>query len=483
MHCTFRSWIAGVGLLSAVGFSPAQQFQAWNGAVSGDQADNGWYKPAPLRYPQLVPGRGLGWSLARYPEQVLPANVATNRLTGIGDRENERFFDIANRAYSREFVTGFSYSNPARRMPVVSVTYSRRAETFTGRLVARGLKPHFAYQIKLCGDHAADVAGFERIGRLGRWRLRGSPSTNFTDYDFSSARDKSAFESYILFDFLITDHNGDADKTFYLDSTLHVLFNHPKQGSPRANDSRPQRVVFSHTDSWVYANPKAEVAPQSVYAETEAGSNGQRRPEIGMAFLPPGAYRARLLLSEESFHGYGDGGFWAAVMACDVAFEVVRRPTPPPPVWQAGDLTGGRQVPLAGWTVHHASMTDASSHACRFTPDAGQQHPRVILDQALHLDPARRQIAAFDVRVDGMHDGYFLVGTDRQMLKAETFRLPAGGYYGWQPVEVALDAGPAVRDVYLGFLMSRENTSMSVRNLRIYDRRDAAETSGEPAEE
>lgn len=464
---------AGFVLLAVIILLPTETLRAWDDAApSANLSDGDGYKPAPLRYSQMVPGLGYGWSQARYPGQYEASNLASNRLVGLDDRDNERFFDVANRAFSRAFVTGFSYTDAAKRRPTVTVTYCRRAETFVGCIRARGLKPHFAYQIKLCGDFASDPAGFERIGRLGRWRRIGSPQTNFIDYDFDSARDKSTFESYILFDFLVTDHNGDADKTFYLDSTLHVLFNQPKQGTPRAADSKPRRVDFTCTDGWFYANPKTNVEPHWVFAETEAGSNGQIRPGIGQAFLPDGRYRARLLLSEESFHGYGDGGFWAAVMACDVAFEVVRRPMPPPLVWQADDLTGGRTISLAGGMAMHAVVTDASTNTCRFTPDGGPDHPRLILGQALPVDPGRRQIVAFEVRIDGLRHGYLLVGKNRQMRAADSFRLPAGGYYDWQPVEVALAPDPAARQIFLGFLMPRENNAITIRSLRLVTLRE-----------
>ncbi len=428
--------------------------------------DFGWYAPPPLRLPQLVPGRGLAWSKARYPEQHEPSNLAAGRLHGLDDRENERFLDVANRAYSREFVTGFSYTEPALARPEVTVTFCRRAETFAGRLVARGLKPHFAYQLKLRGDHEADPVAFARIGRLGRWRRRGSLLTNFTDQDFAAAADKSLFESYVLFDFFVTDHQGAAEKDFYLDSTLHVLFNYPWQAVPGDSDSRPVTVRFTNTAARIYANPRPAVAPQGVFAQTEAGFNGQVRPGIGEAFLPPGAYRARLALVEESFHSYGDGGYWATVMECDVAFEVVSRPRPPPPAWRH-DLAGGRPVPFTDFVACHAAVESLAADFCRFVPDGGGLSPRLLLTNAVPLRRGERQIAAFEVRSEMGDTLTLLAGDDPLLRTADSYRLPAAGFGGWQRVEVEITFAPEIERCHLAFALPRLAAGVELRNLRL----------------
>jgi hypothetical protein len=40
--------------------------------------------------------------------------------------------------------------------------------------------------------------------------------------------------------------------------------------------------------------------------------------------LPPGDYRAELVLTEESFHANAmDGGFWATVYRCPISFTIL----------------------------------------------------------------------------------------------------------------------------------------------------------------
>ncbi|GAG21069.1 unnamed protein product, partial [marine sediment metagenome] len=124
----------------------------------------------PVKIPELRPSAGLAWSKRHYPEQYAASNWQKVGLEGLDDRANERFIDVRGRAYCREFISNFSYTDPDRKRPQVQLEYLKRAETFVGKLTARGLKPYFAYQIKLRGIFS-DRESFERIGYLGRWRL------------------------------------------------------------------------------------------------------------------------------------------------------------------------------------------------------------------------------------------------------------------------------------------------------------------------
>ncbi|MDD5706850.1 MAG: hypothetical protein PHR35_13080 [Kiritimatiellae bacterium] len=423
------------------------------------------YPAATVRLPLRIPSRGLFWSKARYPDQYAGGNVVTTRLSGLAVRDSERFLDVANRAYSREFVTGFSYTNVSGDRPSVEVAYCRKAETFTGRLVARGLKPHFAYQIKLCGDRATDPAGFERIGFLGRWRRLDSRATNYTDYDYASAPDKSVFESYILFDYFVTDDKGSAEKEFYLDSTLHVLFNQPYQGLPGWSDSRPVKVVFTNTDSMLYANPKPLVSPQYVYAQTESGANGQRRPDIGEAFLPAGPYVGRLVLIEESFHGYGDGGSWPTVMDGKVAFEVTGAETAPSPTWR-DDLPGRVPFPCTSLAFRNSEVLKLDDCGCVVRSLDNLNAPVLFWTNGWPLVRGRRQVLSFDVRSDGRQALSVLVSADKWLAGAVTYRLPAAGNYEWQRIEVEFDADDRTGCCYLGLVGPAKGAPWELRNLQ-----------------
>ncbi len=434
-------------------------------ADEGLPADDRWSPPTPLRIPHRVPSRGLSWSRLHYPEQYAGLNVVTNRLHGLDDRENERFLDVANRAYSREFVTGFSYTNPALANPLVEVSYCRKAETFTGLLRARGLKPHFAYQIKLRGKHAADPAAFERIGNLGRWRRLGTRQTNFGDGEVAAASDKSLYESYILFDFFVTDHLGNADKEFYLDSTLHVLFDTPMQGGPALGDSRAVKVSFTNTGSRLYANPKPAVVPHWVFAQSEAGQN--TRPAIGEAFLPPGSYRVDLVLVEETFHGYGygDSGFWPTVMTCDVAFDVVRKPVPSP-LWPE-PLPPGTPVALTGFMPRNAQVQHATPSGLAAREIDAASYSTLILTNAIRLARGQRQVAVFDVRAEWVEALDVLTCADLRFKEVDRYRIPLAGRVGWQRVELEITPDPDVDRCHLLFYLPPYGSLLELRDLRI----------------
>ncbi len=240
-------------------------------------------------------------------------------MRGRDDPEHERWLDVAGNAYGSEFGRNFSYAGGKRFSPCVRVRYERRGGSFRGRIEATGLKPNFAYQMKLRGDCARDRAAFERIGYAGRWRLPG-PGTNYGDEDYRAYPYPARVEAYILFDYFVTDARGCAAKEFDLNSTLHVLFNARFQGLGSYMDSPISRFVVDASSPDSYARPKPGPTAQFLWAQVEYAPG---RGAVGQVRLPPGRYRADLALTEESFHAYGDGGFWATVMTVPVDFEVV----------------------------------------------------------------------------------------------------------------------------------------------------------------
>lgn len=247
------------------------------------------------------------------------AETNSERMVGLADRANERWIDIAGNAYSTRFARGFSYTGDGKFRPEVRVRYERRAPTFRGRIEARGLKPNFAYQLKLRGDFKRDRQAFERIGYAGRWRLPGR-DTNYSDYDYRWYEgDRSQIESYILFDFFVTDARGNATKLFALDSTLHVLFSASYQGFGTAWDGPLRRFTVDASNPDFYMLPKSAVSTHVIWAQAEYSEG---RLPVGQVRLPPGRYAADLVLTEESFHSYGDGGFWATVMRLPVEFMI-----------------------------------------------------------------------------------------------------------------------------------------------------------------
>lgn len=282
-----------------------------------------WHPPAKQA---LVENRGLGT------RQILPwptpfqrqLNAANSQcMQGADDPENERWLDCAGNVYSSDFIRNFSYTGSRPIKPVVRVRYDRQGPTFRGRIEAERLKPNFAYQLKLLGDYQSDQRAFEIIGYAGRWRLPGRP-TNYSDWDYQTCSAKSDVEAYLLFDFFVTDKNGRAVKDFELNSTLHVLFNAIHQGLGSFLDTGFTRVIVEANDPRMYALPKSMARVQFIWAESEKMPG---RADLGNVRLPDGSYQARLILTEESFHSFGDGGFWATVMKLPVSF-VISNSTP-----------------------------------------------------------------------------------------------------------------------------------------------------------
>lgn len=289
------------------------------------------------------------------------------------DQTRFRWMDIADNPYSKEFRRRFRY-----REGQVAVTYTTaEGGVLRGRLVARGLKPNFAYQLKLEGrpsppglPGACPLAAWSnaQIGSLGRWwcledaanawmpsyltRLLGSPAGSASetrwlpapedgledggpgaedeDLDSPGSRYGDYHEGhtllgYLLFDFFVTDHEGNASHEFAVNSSYHVLWK-TTQVPPGPTDGPVRRFTVRGERGRAYGR---EVGPTQVaiYAEHEFG-----RPEPGQVRLPPGRYRCRLLLTEESFHAYGGwgrrenlGGQWAHALSDEnLEFTVVR---------------------------------------------------------------------------------------------------------------------------------------------------------------
>lgn len=247
-------------------------------------------------------------------------------MTGMDDPVNERWCDIAGNFYASSFTDRFSYQRPAAEGgPVVRVRVRKDAPTLMGRIEAHGLKPNFAYQLKLRGAYDRDRRGFEAIGYRGRWRLPGV-GTNYSDYDYQRYPFKDRIEAYLLFDFFVTDGRGDAVREFALDSSLHVLWNATRQGGEARGDDIVPAVIDSSSQEY-YAHPKQKRSVELLWAEREMI---RYRSEGDVVRLPVGEYEAEIVLTEESFHSpYNDGGYWATVCRVPVTFTVSEKPDAP----------------------------------------------------------------------------------------------------------------------------------------------------------
>lgn len=415
---------------------------------------------APVQCPELRPSAGLAWSKRHYAEQYA-GERRTGILTGLDDRENERFLDVAGRAYSREFVSNFSYTDPERQ-PRVTVEYLLRAETFVGKLTARGLKPNFAYQLKLRGV-LADPVSFDRIGYVGRWRLPGR-KTNYPDDKYEASPDKDQAESYLLFDFFVTDGEGNAEKEFYADCTLHVLFNATHQSGPGPTDSPVVPAVRVDPEGTLYSNPYAEDGPQMIYAQSEQHALGrENRPGIGEAFLAPGYYVAELVLTEESFHSYGDGGYWATVMSGAVEFDVVARPRPTRR-W----MTHAMVFPLSLASAQTRDMEVRTVDSSRLWGTPSGKRPRILFTEALDLPAEHRHLLSLEVCAAETYACEIRVDDGGGFDAGARYPIRSTGCTGWRRFDVEITGAVSGRPAFLRLDLPDDLPGVAVRNVAIH---------------
>lgn len=243
--------------------------------------------------------------------------------------QQQRWRDITDTPYGDGFRAAFSYADTEEHRAIVRC--DREAMTLRGSLTAHRLKPLFAYQMKMVGlepvlgAREAENAGDRRawsswqLGRLGRWWCEEC-GWNVDDTELEShVNNGHAVTGYLLFDWFVTDEEGNAEHPFSVDSSLHVLWR-GDQRERGPNDSQPRW----HTVGPRRWAPQAERKSVWLFAEWEPD-----RPKIGRLCLPPGEYEVAMNLTEESFHANMDeeraldgGGFWAWVLQSELQFEV-----------------------------------------------------------------------------------------------------------------------------------------------------------------
>ncbi|MFQ6132747.1 MAG: carboxypeptidase-like regulatory domain-containing protein [Armatimonadota bacterium] len=308
--------------------------------------------PTPVSRVQLVSARAVTWL-----EPYAPSP------------QEYRWYDIADNVYDVAFREGpsqFAYTGQQ-----VTVNYQDEASTLTGMLTATGIKPNFAYQIKLEGQPTATYpwSGQElqdplnwtnkQLGTLGRWWCVDD-AWNVNDRQLRRHRGHLIL-GYLLFDFFVTNETGGATHNFSLDSSFHVLWK-TSQRAPGGNDGTPRTYTLAWSDHG-YPSPEPsgfDHGPVSVYAEWEPN-----RPLPGEVVMPAGTYRCRLLLTEESFHnklGHDApdpalGGFWAHALSDEVlSFEVTGGGGEPPPD-ETGSISGKVTDANTGRGIRGATVT------------------------------------------------------------------------------------------------------------------------------
>ena len=221
---------------------------------------------------------------------------------------NQRWKDIAGNMYA-----GAPDTTPAG-IPGpyaganVGITYGVVGNRLAGQLTATGLKPNFAYQLKLEGSPALDAWTNDTLKALGR-----------TSGDLG----------YLLFDYMVTDGNGDVTTTFITDSSGHTVNNQSLMPSG-PGDGPISSFTFDPATSSPWYDVDYPESTVELYLDGEPG-----RPLPGTLELPDGSYTCYFVLTEESFHDTGGtyhpgwgiwsgapAGSWASPFKGVISFEV-----------------------------------------------------------------------------------------------------------------------------------------------------------------
>lgn len=240
--------------------------------------------------------------------------------------QNFRFKDIAGQAYAASYIAGFNYSNSS----VVVTLDTPGNQYLSGRIVATGLKPNFAYQIKLEGQSTrenpnGDDATNERLGYMGRW-WRSAPGSpwNATDAEYNANKNNPAyvFSGYLLMDFFVTNDQGAADVRFTGNNSFHVLWREDQRGRS-VNVDGPARVNTLNPTAAPAYDVSLPTRSPSLYGEYEP-----TRALPGTLQMPLGNYVCNLGLTEESFHDSGpNAGSWAWAFKAWTQFDIKATPT------------------------------------------------------------------------------------------------------------------------------------------------------------
>lgn len=243
----------------------------------------------------------------------------------------ERWLDINNNPYNAWLTNGqpngtFSYGNAQ-----VQLTFDRAPGVpyFVGRIRARGLKPNFSYQLKLLGKPQRGTRGWgalgddlsnERIGLAGRWWCDSSHAsqTNFDDahyyryYKYAPPGSEHNIYGYHYMGEFVTDALGNADVAFSGQYSYHITWASWQGGIrdtlfgtfPVQGGALPDGSFYGYGSNILQDNV-------TLYYEYEAARTNPVQ-------LPKGTYKARFVLTEETFHNTSFlGGYWKGVLATE----------------------------------------------------------------------------------------------------------------------------------------------------------------------
>jgi len=239
---------------------------------------------------------------------------------------NVRFKDIGAQVFGTNYIGTYNYANAS----VILTLNQSGLKYLDGTLTATGLKPNFAYQVKLAGRPSrdgqtaeeaalADDVANEMIGRVGRW-WRAAPTpgnTNDADFDLNKNNPSYLFQGYMPVAFFVTDASGSASVRVLGNNSYHVLWR-VDQRPPSSNDGPLLDVLVPSTSGNSAYDATVAARSYQLYGEWEP-----TRALPGQLVMMDGAYNCDLELTEESFHESGvNSGNWTSVLRSAVTFTI-----------------------------------------------------------------------------------------------------------------------------------------------------------------
>jgi hypothetical protein len=235
-----------------------------------------------------------------------------------------RLWDVTDHELSDFVKNGYDYS---KAQVTLRYDIAPNVPYFVGSLEAKGLKPNFAYQMKLAGKPVKGSRGWgkygddlanSRLGAAGRWWCEstheGKPSFDDDHYRryYTKAKPGQAHNmyGYIFIGTFVTDENGSASFRFQGSHSYHITWRDEQKA---AKDVPAGTYTIESREGYGYGST---VPGNTVKLWYEYQVN---RPH--QVRLPKGTYHCRLLLTEETFHnllgGTRDalGGYWQTVLA------------------------------------------------------------------------------------------------------------------------------------------------------------------------
>ena len=292
---------------------------------------------------------GCGGGHAATPD-VAPVATQTIALRTYADpwaAATPRERDIANTLYAGDFAP-FDYARADVRL---SYNHEQKNAYFSGHISARGLKPNFAYQLKLAGKPIGGNRGTgtttsyiktsssapgatpiiqlvndkngnptpvngddwsnQQLGYAGRWwDDTRAPSTNLNDAYFAENYPAHTIYGYVFMGDFVTDSNGNAEADISAAHSYHITWQD-------AQSNATKDVVAGTFD--VKSAPPFYGYKRAINAQKVKLWYEYEKDRAHDVKLAPGTYHCRLLVTEEAFHTEGGdkGGVWQTVLASE----------------------------------------------------------------------------------------------------------------------------------------------------------------------